>query len=368
MPANTLHLPLLLKKQGYTLGGFGKWGLGPMGSTGDPLKQGFDRWYGYNCQAVAHNFYPTHLWDNDKQVTLNNPKFAANQKLPATADPKDPAAYTGFSGKDYAPDLIAEQAREFVRTNKDRPFFLYYPTTVPHLALQVPEDSLHEYDGAFPDDPPVAAQGSYVACEKPRATYAAMVTRMDRSVGRMLALLKELKLDENTLVIFTSDNGGQLDAGANCGPLRGGKQNMYEGGIRVPMCAMGPGRIDPGSKSDTVALTMDLHATVCDAGGLKPPSGVDGVPVLRGATVQDRDLFWVRREGGAPYWGRDYYAMRRGPWKLVQNTPFEPYELYNLDDDPRETRDLAKADTKRWRDMAEALSRHAQDAGRTPWQ
>src|SRR6185436_3509613 len=181
-----------------------------MGSTGDPLKQGFDRWFGYNCQAVAHNYYPTHLWDNDKQVALNNPKFSAQQKLPAGADPNDPASYAGFIGKDYAPDLIAEKSREFVRANKNRPFFLYYATTVPHLALQVPEDSLKEYAGQFQETPYTGDRG-YLPHRQPRAAYAAMVTRMDRDVGRLLALLRDFGLEERTIVVFASDNGPLYD-------------------------------------------------------------------------------------------------------------------------------------------------------------
>jgi arylsulfatase len=153
VPAGELTLPLTLKKLGYAIGCVGKWGLGPVGSSGDPLNQGFDRFFGYNCQAQAHNFYPTHLWSNREKVALQNPKFAAHQKLPAGADPNDPASYAPFSGKQYSSDLIGEEALAFVRQNKDIPFFLYYATTIPHLALQVPEDSLKEYEGAFPEEP-----------------------------------------------------------------------------------------------------------------------------------------------------------------------------------------------------------------------
>src|SRR5262249_48643801 len=181
VPAAPLRRPPLLKERGYTLGGFGKWGLGPVGSSGDPLKQGFSRWFGYNCQAVAHNYYPTHLWDDDKQIDLKNPAFSAYQKLPTSADRNDPASYRGFVGKEYAPDLIAEQARAFIRKNKNRPFFLYFPTTVPHLALQVPEDSLAEYAEKFPEEPYTGNRG-YLPQRTPRAAYAAMITRMDREV------------------------------------------------------------------------------------------------------------------------------------------------------------------------------------------
>lgn len=147
--ADTVTLAKLLQGQGYKTGAFGKWGLGGPGSTGEPLKQGFDRFYGYNCQRVAHNYYPPHLWDNDQKVLLKNPLFEAHQKLPENADPNKTETYAGFTGKEYAPDLIGEQALKFIRENKDRPFYLYYPTTVPHLALQVPEDSLAEYQGKF---------------------------------------------------------------------------------------------------------------------------------------------------------------------------------------------------------------------------
>lgn len=191
VPAGELTLPLTLKHLGYRLGAFGKWGLGPVGGSGDPLRQGFDRFFGYNCQAVAHNYYPTHLWDNDQRLSLNNPPFSAHQKLPPGADPNDPAAYRAFRGHVYAPDLIAEQARRFLSEHRHQPFFLYYPTTVPHLALQVPEDSLAEYAGQFPEEP-YRGDRSYLPHRTPRAAYAAMISRMDRDIGRLLGLLDEL--------------------------------------------------------------------------------------------------------------------------------------------------------------------------------
>src|SRR5262249_36672394 len=203
VPAAPLRRPPLLKERGYTLGGFGKWGLGPVGSSGDPLKQGFDRWFGYNCQAVAHNYYPTHLWDNDHQIALGNPVFSAHQKFPADADPNDPAAYARYVGKDFAPNLIGKQALEFVRQHKDRPFFLYYPTTQPPLALQEPEDEVKEFVGKFPEKPYLGDRG-YLPVRYPRATYAAMVTHLDRDFGRVAALIKELGLDDNTIFIYSS--------------------------------------------------------------------------------------------------------------------------------------------------------------------
>jgi arylsulfatase A-like enzyme len=206
-----------------------------------------------------------------------------------------------------------------------------------------------------------------------RAALAALIEHMDDGIGRVMAGLRANGQHENTLVVFTSDNGGHLPSGATCGPLRGGKEDLYEGGIRVPMCAAWPGRIAPGSRSETVALSMDLYPTICEAAGAPAPPGIDGVSILaeltgKPAARPPRDLVWVRREGGPRYQGRDYYAFRRGDWKLVQNTPFEPYSLYNLAADPMEARDLARSEPKVYRELWSALARHLQRAGATPWQ
>ncbi len=358
VPADTLQLPLLLKKQGYTLGGFGKWGLGPVGSTGDPLKQGFDRWFGYNCQAVAHNYYPTHLWDNDKQIKLDNPKFSAYQKLPADADANDPKNYTGFSGSDYAPDLIGVKALEFVQANKDRPFFLYFATTVPHLALQVPEDSLKEYAGNFLETPYKGERG-YLPHRQPRAAYAAMITRMDRDIGKLLALIKELKLDERTIVVFTSDNGPLYDqAGGtdaeffnSAGGLRGRKGSFYEGGFREPCLVRWPGHIAAGSTSDRVTGFEDWLPTLLELTGAKDktPSDLDGLsfaPTLLGKKQEERPFLYRESPG---YGGQQ--SVRVGNWKaLRRNLNPAPkaadqkpgaIELYDLATDPGEKTDVA---------------------------
>ena len=210
IPDSEVTIAELLHKQGYVCGGFGKWGLGAPKTSGRPLNQGFDRFYGYNCQAVAHNYYPTYLWDNDKKVLLNNPAFSGHQNLPADADATDPLAYTKYRGHDFAPDLIGEQAVKFITDNKDKPFFLYVPTTVPHLALQVPEDSLEQYVDRLGKDKPFT-KGSYLPNRTPHATYAAMVTRMDRDVGRIVAEVKKQGLEDETIFIFTSDNGPLWD-------------------------------------------------------------------------------------------------------------------------------------------------------------
>lgn len=358
VPANWLQLPLLLKKQGYTLGGFGKWGLGPMGSTGDPLKQGFDRWFGYNCQAVAHNYYPTHLWDNDKEIKLNNSKFSAHQKLPEGADPNDPKSYLPYTGKDYAPDLIGEQALEFVRANKDRPFVLYYPTTVPHLALQVPEDSLKEYLGKFPETP-YKGERDYLPHMHPRAAYAAMITRMDREMGKLLALIKELNLDANTIVVFTSDNGPLYDrAGGtdteffdSAAGLRGRKGSFFEGGFREPCIVRWKGRIQADSTSDRVTGFEDWLPTLLELIGAKEktPTHIDGISfatTLFGRKQEPRPFLYRESPG---YGGQQ--CIRVGDWKAIRRN-LNPnlkakdqkpgdIELYDLGTDPNEKTDVS---------------------------
>jgi arylsulfatase A-like enzyme len=356
IPADTRTLARLLSQLGYATGGFGKWGLGGPGTSGEPLRQGMDRFFGFNCQGVAHNYYPTYLWDNDRRLTLPNPAFASNQKLPADADPKDRAAYARYAGTQYAPDLITEQALRFVRDNKDRPFFLYYPTTVPHLALQVPDDSLAEYLGKFPEEPYVGGRG-YLPHFAPRAAYAAMITRLDRAIGRIVALIRELGLEDNTLFVFTSDNGplydqyGGTDADffRSAGPLRGRKGSVYEGGMRVPTIVRWKGRIAPGTTSDRVTGFEDWLPTLLDMIGAadRAPRDIDGIsfaPTLRGQSQEPRPFLY--REFPA-YGGQQ--ALRMGDWKGVRQNlmprgkaePNMHIELYNLRDDLAEAKDVA---------------------------
>ena len=207
LPADTITLPRLLESAGYVTGGFGKWGLGGPTTLGAPLHQGFNHFFGYNDQGIAHNYYPTYLWDDDKRFPLDNPAFDADRaSLRPDEDPTKPESYRRFQGKIYSADVIDEQARKFIRDNKDHPFFCYVPTTVPHLALQVPDDSLKEYLGKF-DDPPYKGGKSYLPNFSPRATYAAMITRMDKEIGRIVDLVHELGLDDKTIFVFSSDNG-----------------------------------------------------------------------------------------------------------------------------------------------------------------
>ncbi len=361
VPAGELKLPLTLKQLGYATGAFGKWGLGSVGSTGDPNDQGIDRFFGYNDQAVAHNFYPTALWQNRERVPLRNPAFSAHQRLPEGADPAKSESYARFSGPDYAPDRIHAAAEQFLRDHKDRPFFLYYPTTIPHLALQVPEDSLAEYKDAFPEEPYPGGRG-YLPHRTPRAAYAAMITRLDRDIGRLLALVDEFGLRENTIVIFTSDNGPLYDklGGTDeelfksAGGLRGRKGSYYEGGFRVPGLVRWTGKIAPGSVSDRVTGFEDWLPTLLELAGGKSstPAGIDGIsfaPTLLGKTQPERPFLYRESQG---YGGQQ--SVRVGDWKGIRLNLHPPagakkkkaagsteLELYNLKTDPAETTNVA---------------------------
>jgi arylsulfatase len=329
IPAAARTVAEALKDRGYVTGAFGKWGLGSPGSEGDPIRQGFDVFFGYNCQREAHNFYPKHLWKNDRKVPLEG-----NDR--------------GLTGKQYSHDLIEEEALGFVRANKDRPFFLYVPFTIPHVAMQVPEDSLAEYKGLW-EDPPYEGKKGYLPHPAPRAGHAAMITRMDRSVGRLLDLLSELKLDGNTLVCFSSDNGSIDAVGGHDlaffeanGNLRGQKGNLWEGGIRVPFLARWPGKIKAGAVSDLPAGFLDLFPTFAAVAGADVPGDVDGLsflPTLLGQEGQKprEFLYWEYPAGGG------WQAVRLGPWKGVrtQLAQKKPLELYDLSKDPGEKEDVA---------------------------
>lgn len=324
LEAGTITIARILKDAGYTTGAFGKWGLGRVGTTGEPNKQGFDHFYGYICQRQAHTYYPNHLW-HDGQI----------EWIEANKDGKEGA---------YSHDLIAAEALKFVRANKDRPFFLYVPFTIPHAALQVPEDSLAEYRGLWPD-PPYTGDKGYFPHPNPRACYAAMVTRMDRSVGQIMALLKELALDDNTLVIFTSDNGPTFNGGTDSAffesakPLRGLKASVYEGGIRVPYIARWPGRIKKNTTSEHISAFWDFLPTCCELIGVEPPPGIDGISMLPTLLGQPRR----QKKHEYMYWELNgQQAIRMGKWKALRLKPDKKIELYDLDKDIAESQDLAQ--------------------------
>ena len=347
----------MLKQKGYATAAVGKWGLGHFGTTGDPNRQGFDLFFGYNCQAHAHSFYPEYLWCNDRKVPLdNNPPVPGHARWPAGADPGDPASYDQFKGTDYSPDRMISIALRFIRHNKNRPFFLYFPSTIPHVALHVPDEELKPYLGKWDETPFTAADGyGYTPHQTPRAAYAAMISRLDKDVGRIMDTLKELALDQNTLVMFSSDNGTtHLDQEVDyeffesVGPLRGLKGSLYEGGIRVPMIARWKGKIEPSSSTDHVSAFWDVFPTIAEVTGGRPPSDSDGIsfaPTLLGRPDRQKQhecMYWEF----SGYGGQQ--AVRMGDWKGVRQEMLRrdnpdplKIELYNLKDDIGESSDVA---------------------------
>ncbi len=349
LDSGTYTIGRMLQDAGYVTGAVGKWGLGGRGTIGEPHHQGFDYFFGYLDQQLAHNYYPTHLWRNGERVPLDNAYFHPHQRF-AGEDPNDPAEYTQYAGNEYSLDVMADDALDFLDRHQDEPFFLYLPFAVPHLALQVPDSSLAEYDGVF-DEEPYLGDRSYLPHPRPFSAYAAMITRMDAHIGRILERLDELGLAENTLVIFTSDNGttytGGVDAeyfGSTDG-LRGLKGSVYEGGVRVPFIARWPGRIEPGSESHHVSAFWDMMPTFADVAGVASPEAIDGIsmlPALLGesASPSHDHLYWE-------YHGlwNGAQAVRMGRWKGVRlgghDDPDAHIELYDLDVDRAETTDVS---------------------------
>lgn len=338
MPADTFTVAKLFKQGGYTTGIFGKWGLGAPGSASEPLKMGFDRFYGYNCQRQAHHYYPYFLW-NDEQREMLWGNF-------------------GLERGEYSGDLINRKALEFIKTNKDRPFFCYYAPTQPHAEMLAPEKYMQKYLGKFPPEKPYHGcdagpkfrKGNYASQPDPNAAHAAMINCLDDYVGHVMAELKQLGLDNNTLVIFSSDNGPDIEGGNepdyfhSSGPFRGIKRDLYEGGIRIPFFARWPGHIKAGSETDHITAFWDFLPTVADLTAQPLPVKTDGIsflPTLFGEPGQKEhgSLYWEFHKRG----GR--LAIRQGNWKGVRynvdKKPDSPLELYDLSKDPSETTNVA---------------------------
>ena len=348
----------MLQKAGYTTGAFGKWGLGYPGSEGDPNFQGFDTFFGYNCQRYGHHYYPRHVWSNQDSIVLE--------------------ANAGTAKGVYAPSLIHEQVLSFIDEHQDEPFFLYVPSVIPHAELAAPEAVLERFRGKFPpekayegvDSGDKYRQGPYESQPETHAAFVAMVTILDQQVGDIMNKVDSLGLGENTLIVFTSDNGPHQEGGADPayfdsnGPLRGYKRDLYEGGIRVPMIARWPGRISAGSESNHVSAFWDVFSTLADVAGQTTSGEGDGISLLptltgEGEQPQHDYLYWEFHERG----GR--LAVRRGDWKAVQyevlDNPDGPIELYDLSVDIGEENDLADQHPEVVADMKAIL-----DTARTP--
>lgn len=341
----------VLKEQGYTTGGFGKWGLGATWSTGSPIKQGFDRFYGYNCQRNAHSFYPAYLDSDEDQVTINK------HPIPGRArQPKGAVLADTYRAENYAPDLILGEAVKFIGANKAKPFFLYLPFVEPHLAMQPHQEDIDKYPKSW-DTKPYRGKHGYLPHPRPRAGYAAMITDLDNHVGTIIAKLKAEGIYDNSLVIFTSDNGATTDNKGGADPqffnsvngLRGRKGSAYEGGLRVPMIVRWKGHIQAGTTNDTVSYFPDWFPTLTHiAGGdVSKSDGIDLVPAFSGKPVATRDepMFWEFHGYGG------IIAVRDGKWKAIRrgikSKKPKNWELYDIESDPKETLDLATQNPER---------------------
>jgi arylsulfatase A-like enzyme len=337
LPDTVNTLFKVMKKAGYVTGAFGKWGLGYPRSEGDPSHQSVDVFYGYNCQRMGHNYFPYHLWSNRDSVVLEGNK--------------------GQGKEQYGPHLIHEQTLQFIEDYQDSSFFLYVPTIIPHAELVVPDSLMENYRGKFGketpfkgvDEGPLYKLGGYMSQEEPRAAFAAMVELLDRQVGEIVDKLEELGLSENTLIVFTSDNGPHLEAGADPdyfnsnGPFRGYKRDLYEGGIHVPMLAYWPGKIQAG-KSGHISSFWDILPTFADLIGVESDPQWDGISFLP-TLLQEKEqkehpyLYWEFVEQGGKQ------AVRKGKWKAVRlgvkTDSNSPIELYDLESDPGEQENLA---------------------------
>ncbi len=338
LPQETITISRLLQDKDYTTGAFGKWGLGFISNEGSPLKHGFNKFFGYYCQSLAHRYYPEYIWDNEKKIELKN---------------------DGKRKIEYAPDLIQSEALRFIENNKNNKFFLFLPYTLPHAELIVPEDEILQMyrDKYLPEKEYIGSDygasynnRGYCSQKEPHAVFAAMISRLDKYVGEILYKLKELGIDDNTIVIFTSDNGPHREGGADPdyfdsnGPLRGYKRNLFEGGIRVPFLAKWPRYITAGSVSNHTSAFWDILPTLAEITHINIPANIDGIsflPTLLGKENQKKheSLYWEFHEQGGKQ------AVRLNNWKGIRfgvhKNPDSPISLYNLNNDLCEERDVS---------------------------
>lgn len=351
--AKAVTIAEVLREAGYRTGGFGKWGLGPTDTSGSPIKQGFHRFYGYNCQRNAHSFFPPFLDDDERVEEINPNPIPGHQRKP-----KGMVKADDYRDQTYAPDRILEEALEFLDENKEKPFFLYLPFVEPHVAMHPPQEWIDRYPKEWDDEKGAyRGQNGYLPHPRPRAGYAAMISDLDEHVGTILDRLEKHGLTKNTLVVFTSDNGtthpgrdqhfhiGGVDATFfnSTGNLRGWKGSVNEGGIRIPAIVRWPGKVKPGTTTSAPSYFPDWFPTLCAAGGAAAPKELDGtdlMPALTGGSfTRSKPMIWEFHGYGGQL------AVIDHPWKIVRQKAKAKkpgdWQLYHLEKDPGEANNLA---------------------------
>jgi arylsulfatase len=356
MAEGTVTLAHLLQDAGYNTALIGKWGLGAPHTHSVPNKMGFDYFMGYNCQRQAHTYYPVHLYENLNRFYLNNDTVAPHTRLPEGADPFNPESYAPFNLTDYAPDVLFEAMSRYLNENNPRttgkPIFLYWATPIPHVPLQAPKHWVDYYVEKFGDEEPYLGQQGYYPHRYPNAAYAAMISYLDERVGQLIQQLKDMDIYDNSLIIFTSDNGATFSGGVDPAYFQSnhpflpeygwGKGFLHEGGIRVPMIATWPGVIEPGSVTDHVSAFWDVLPTFCEITGAEVTIETDGISFLSALLGEPQTehefLYWELHE----YNGQQ--AIRMGNWKAIRKNIFGgnmEIELYDLETDIQEQNNLA---------------------------
>ncbi len=352
LPENLITFPQILQKAGYATGTVGKWGLGAPNTNSTPMKKGFDFSYGYNCQRQAHTYYPLHLYKNDSRVFLRNDTVAPDEKLAKGADPYDLGSYARFTLKEYSCDLMFKEMTGFIEENRNKPFFFYWASTIPHAPLQAPKRWVDYYVKKFGDESPYLGNKGYFPNRYPHASYAAMISYLDEQVGLLVEQLKKLGIYENTMIFFTSDNGPTYNGGTDspwfnsAGPFKSefgwGKGFTHEGGFRVPMIASWPGRIKSSTVSTHISAFWDVFPTICEVTGITNTQETDGIsflPELLGKKQKAHDyLYWEFPETGGQQ------AVRIGKWKSIRfniQKGILKTELYNLETDLQELTDVS---------------------------
>jgi len=362
----------VLHDNGYKTGMVGKWGLGAPLTNSIPNKKGFDFFYGYNCQRQAHTYYPTHLWKNETRDLLDNYIVTKQEGLDGL-DPNEPESYSKYNQNDYAPTLMHKEALNFISRNQSAPFFLYYASPIPHLPLQAPKKWVNYYQKKFGKEIPYTGK-SYYPNKTPRATYAAMISYLDEQVGELIEKLKEINQYENTLIIFTSDNGPSwvdhvdykfFNSTGKFVNSRGTmKGSVSEGGIRVPMIASWPNKIKAGSKSNHISAFYDFFETACDVAGIDNEIQTDGVSfyseMIGGVQAKHDYLYWEYPASGG------LQAIRMGKWKGVKNNLFKnpsKLKLFDLSYDEKELNDVSSKNPE----IVKELEQKLKEAHSTPY-